>query len=174
MSKPKVFVIGASGNCGKSTLNALSKNFAEKLDIIAGVRKPENVSEYKSLRGVTVVRAEMGKREELVEILKGVEVLFIIVPARLETRAELIRVTGEAAKEAGVKHIISVSTAITVGPDKIIGKHFYDIERTLSTLGPGYTFLRLPYFMENLGYFKQSIEVSIGSSRLRVDCFKSR
>lgn len=161
MSKPKVFVIGASGNCGKSTLNALSKNYADKLEIVAGVRKPENVVEYKSLRGVTVVRAEMGKREELIEVLKGVQVLFIVVPARLESRAELIRVTGEAAKKAGVKHIISVSTAITVGPDKIIGKHFYDIENTLSNLGPGYTFLRLPYFMENLGYFKQSIEVSI-------------
>jgi uncharacterized protein YbjT (DUF2867 family) len=161
MSKARVFVIGASGNCGKPTVNALSKNYGEKLDIVAGARKPENVPEFKSLRGVTVVRAEMGKRDELVGIFnQDVDVLFIIVP-RSHARAEIACATAEAAKLASVKHIMTVSTGVAVGPDKIIGKQFHDIENAISNLGPDYTILRLPYFMENFGYFRETIQVSI-------------
>ncbi len=159
MSKPRVFVIGASGNSGKPTIYALSKNYGDKLDIVAGVRTPENVPEFKTLKGVTVVRAEMGKRDELVEIFKNVDVLFIIAPRSL-ARAEIARLTAEAAKEAGVKHLIAVSTGVAVGPDKIIGKQFHDIECMLASLGPNYTILRLPYFMENFGYFKETVQVS--------------
>ena len=168
MSKTKVFVIGASGNSGKPTIHALSKYYGEKLDIIAGVRKPENVPEFKALKGVTVVRAEMGKRDELVGIFKDVHVLFIIAPRSL-ARAEIARLTAEAAKEAGVKHILAVSTGVAVGPDKIIGKQFHDIECMLSNLGPDYTVLRLPYFMENFGYFKETVQVSTAEFQNHIE-----
>ena len=40
MAKPVVFVIGASGQIGTATVQALSTRFSDKLDIRAGVRNP--------------------------------------------------------------------------------------------------------------------------------------
>jgi uncharacterized protein YbjT (DUF2867 family) len=154
MSKSRVFVIGASGNVGKATINALARNYGEKLDIRAGVRNPEKVAEFTSLQGVTVVRAEMGKRDELIEIFKDVDVLFIVVPGAGD-RVELTRVTAEAAREAGVKHILCLGSPT---PNISIGKQMYDIEEIITNLGLNYTILRLPWFMDNYFAFKETIQ----------------
>ena len=157
MSKSRVFVIGASGNVGKATVTALSKNYGEKLDIRAGARNPDKVAEFQSLQGVTVVRAEMGKRDELIEIFKDLDVLFIVVPGS-DNRVELSRVTAEAAKEADVKHIISIGS--TPGPRLTIGQQMLDIDSTITSLGINYTILGLPWFMENYFMYKETVQKS--------------
>ena len=49
-----------------------------------------------------MVKAEMGKKDELIATLNGVDALFIVTPGTLE-RATLTIKTAEAAKAAGVK-----------------------------------------------------------------------
>ena len=158
MSKSRVFVIGASGNVGKATINALARNYGEKLEIRAGVRNPEKVAEFTSLRGVTVVRAEMGKRDELIGIFKDVGVLFIVVAGSAD-RVELTRVTAEAAREAGVKHILCLGAPDSTY-DTIFGKQLHDIECIITNLCLHYTILRLPWFMENYFVYEESIKKS--------------
>ena len=156
MTKSVVFVLGASGMVGKATVNALSKNFGEKLDIRAGVRNPAKVPEFKSLQGVKVVQAEMSKRDELLEAFKDVDVLFIVAPSSLN-RLELITTAAEAAKDAGVKHFLTIGTPI---PTTRLGKQMMEIENIIINIGQSYTILQLPWFMDNYFAFKQGIKKS--------------
>ena len=161
MAKPVVFVIGASGNVGSATVQALSAKYADKVEIRAGVRNPEKAEKLKGLPGVTVVQAEMGAKQQLVGIFRGVDALYIVTPGT-ENRAELAISTAEAAKEAGVKFILVVSLLTAELTDTVFGKQFTEIEGKISKLGVPYTFLRLPTFVEN--YFAGKDQVVSQSS----------
>ena len=156
MSKPVVFVIGASGNVGAATVAALSSKYADKVEIRAGVRNPE--SALKGLSGVTLVAAEMGgDRDKLVSTLKGVDALFIVTPGT-KARAELSIATAEAARDAGVKFLLVVSVLTADLTDTIFGAQFTKLESTISGLGVTYAFLRLPLFIDNYWGFKDTIK----------------
>ena len=148
MSKPVIFVIGATGNIGSATVKSLSSRFSDKLEIRAGVRNPDKAEKLKGLKGVSVVQAEMGAKEDLVKTLKGVHVLFINTPTT-ENRAQLAIATAETAKTAGVKHIVVVSATVANDTNVVFGKQFNDIEVAISQLGVPYTHLRLSAFFEN-------------------------
>ena len=111
MSKPVVFVIGASGNVGSATIQALAAKYASRVEIRAGVRNPDKADKLKSIPNVSVVKAEMGTAE-LENTLKGVHSLFIVTPGVIN-RAALTIATAESAKKAGVNHqlIVSIPTA---------------------------------------------------------------
>ena len=76
----------------------------------------------------------------------------------VENRAELSIKTAEAAKEAGVKHLVVLSALTTEHTDTVFGKQFTEIEGAITKLGVPYTFLRLPLFVENYFGFKETIE----------------
>ena len=162
MSKPIVFVIGATGTMGSATVTTLAAKYTDKVEIRAGVRNPDKADKLKAIAGITIVKAEMGKRNQLVNTFKGVNALFIVTPFA-ENRAELAIVTARAAKEAGVKAIVVVSTPIAGLPDTVLGGQFNKIESEISKLGVPYTILRLTYFAENHYGFKDSI---IGQSSI--------
>ena len=150
MSKPVVFVIGASGNVGSATVTALSNKYLDKVDIKAGVRDPaaDRVANLKVLRGVTIVTAKMGgDKAQLAKCFSGVESLFIVTPTT-EDRAELAISTTEAAKEAGVKFVLLVSVLTADLTDTVFGAQFSKIETAVSQIGVSYCFIRLPLFVE--------------------------
>jgi len=157
MSKPTVFVIGASGNVGTATLKALSSKFRSTLKIKAGVRNPEKAQSLKDLPGVILVKATMGE-ESLVKTLAGVRILFIVSPTS-ENRVCLVNSTADYAKKARVTHLVVISTTAADLPEFTLGKHFYDIEKYISKLGVLYTFIRLPFFFENLFALKGFIAI---------------
>ena len=156
MAKPVVFVIGASGNIGQATIQALSSKYADKLEIRAGVRNPDKADKLK-LPGVTIVQAQMGDKDTLINTFKGVDALYIVTPAA-ENRVALTIHTAEAAKEAGVKFILVVSGQTATITDTIFGQQFNKIETTISQFGVPYSFLRLPTFVDNNWGFKDSIK----------------
>ena len=119
MAKPVVFVIGASGNVGSATVQVLSSKYADKVEIRAGVRNPDKADKLKSLPNVSVVQAEMGDKEKLTRTLKGVHTLYIVTPG-VENRAQLTIATAQAAKDAGVKHLLVVSVPTADLKDKTI------------------------------------------------------
>ena len=88
MSKPVVFVIGATGLIGTATINALAAKYTDKVEIRAGARNPDKADKLKAIAGITIVKAEMGKKDELVNTFKGVNALYIVTPPTLN-RAEL-------------------------------------------------------------------------------------
>lgn len=155
MSKPVVFVIGATGSIGTATLSSLSSKYQDIVEIRAGVRNPEKADTIKSLSGVTVVKACMGD-DALVDVLKGVNVLFIVTPGT-EKRAPLTIATAESAKKAGVKHIVLVSVPMAEVPNTILGSQLAEVEKKVSSLGVPFTFIRLPPFFSNYWVFKGTI-----------------
>ena len=156
MAKPVVFVIGASGNIGQATIQALSSKYADILEIRAGVRNPDKADKLK-LPGVTIVQAQMGDKDTLINTFKGVDALYIVTPGT-ENRAALTIHTAETAKEAGVKFILVVSLPTTGFTDTIFGRQFTEIETKVSQFGVPYSLLRLPFFVENNWGFKDSIK----------------
>ena len=155
MAKPVVFVIGATGLVGSATVQVLAEKYASQVEIRAGVRSPDKAEKLKALSSVSVVKAEMGSAE-LKHTLKGVDALYIVTPPT-ENRAQLVILSAEAAKEAGVKHLLIVSGSIT-NLDTIFGRQFTELEGTVKKLGVAYTFLRLPFFYENYFMFKEGIK----------------
>ena len=156
MAKPVVFVIGASGNIGQATIQALSSKYADKLEIRAGVRNPDKADKLK-LPGVTIVQAQMGDKDTLINTFKGVDALYIVTPGA-KNRVALTIPTAEAAKEAGVKFILVVSIPTVNHTDTIFGQQFNKIETKVSQLGVPYSFLRQPFFVDNNWGFKDSIK----------------
>ena len=157
MAKPVVFVIVASSKVGSATVQVLSSKYADKVEIRAGVRNPDKADKLKSLPNVSVVQAEMGDKEKLRETLKGVHALYIVTPGA-ENRAQPTIATAQAAKEAGVKHLVVVSVPLAELTDTILGRQFSEIETGVSQLGVPYTILRLPFFVDNYIELKDSIK----------------
>lgn len=160
MAKPVVFVIGATGNVGSATVQALSAKYADKVEIRAGVRNPdsEKAGKLKSIAGVSVVQAEMGAKDKLVATFAGVHSLFIVTPST-ENRAQLTVATAEAAKDASVKYVVVVSVSTAELTNTIFGRQFSEIEVKIKDLGlNSYTFLRLPLFVESYLAFKEPIK----------------
>ena len=155
MAKPIIFVIGASGNIGSATIQALSTKYADKLEIRAGVRNPDKADKIK-LPGVTIVQAEMGAKEKLKETLKGVDALFIVTAGGVENRVALALTTAEAAKEADVKFILVISAPSL--EDTIIGQQFANFERKVSSLGVNCAFIQLSFFVDNNWGLKDTIQ----------------
>ena len=155
-AKPVVFVIGASGTVGSATISALAARYSETVDIRAGTRDPDKVPDSIKAPGVTIVQATMGEKEQLVETFKGVDSLFIVTPGSSK-RAPLTIETAEAAKEAGVKFIMIVSTTYVVYPNTDGMKQFKEIEDKITQLQVPHCILRLSPFYENFWIYKENI-----------------
>ena len=156
MGKPVVLVIGASGNIGTATVAALAAKYADKVEIRAGVRNPDKADKLKAIDGVSVVQATMGDKERLRSILKEVSALYIVTPS-VENRVQLVTATAEVAKETGVKFLLVVSGVTANEINTIIGAQLSKIEAEVGKLDVPYAIVRLPFFVENLWGFKDSI-----------------
>ena len=157
MSKPVIFVIGATGSIGSATLQALSSKYAGKFDIRAGVRNPDKADKLRGLAGVTVVQATQGDKDNLVGVFKGVDALYIVAPG-VENRAELIIGTAEAAKAAGVKFLLVLSVPTADLTDTIFGRQLNETETAVTKLSIPHAFIRLPLFVDNYWAFKDPIQ----------------
>ena len=156
--KPKVFVIGASGKCGAATVASLSSKYRDTAEIYAGTRDLDKAGHLK-LPGVNLVRAEMGKKEELLELFKGIDSLFIVTPSySVEGQFDLCKVTADAAKEAGVKFILLASVVNAEVKDSALGSAYREIEDYLKETGVSYCSIRLPSFMEESAQYAHSIK----------------
>jgi uncharacterized protein YbjT (DUF2867 family) len=142
-SQSKIIVVGASGYIGKSTLAALVSRHAKGVSTTAGVRDPSKFE----MEGVTSVKADMGDKVALTKTLKGYDRAFLVIPGH-ENRIELGTNALEAAKEAGVKHVLLLSV-LTSETDSIFGRHFKPLEDKVKELGIDFTIVRLPLFVDN-------------------------
>ena len=140
-------VIGGTGNTGRAVVAALQKKGA---DFRCLVRDTAKATE--TLGGdVELVEADTGDPDSIEAGLAGCDKLFLLTghsPAMQEQQINTI----EAAKRAGVSHVVKLSGGDAVAtpdcPSKI-GQAHYHIEEALKASGLEWTILRPGLFMQN-------------------------
>mgnify|MGYP000267040279 CR=1 FL=1 len=143
-------VTGAGGQLGGQVLdNLLAKGFPAK-DIVALTRDPAKLATY-AAKGITVRPGDFDKPTELEASLKGVERLLIIPGSDLRPgiRTPQHQNAVKAAKAAGVKHVIYISTTGAHRGQDLFTSHL-ETEQAIYASGLAWTILRMGMYYDNL------------------------
>lgn len=139
-----IAITGATGQLGRIVIEKL-KEKVPAASIIALVRSPEKAADF----GVTVRAADYAAPETLLLGLSGVDTLLLISSNELGQRATQHRNVIDAAKKAGVKHIVYTSLLhADTSLLSLAGEHI-ETEATLKNSGVTYTILRNGWYTEN-------------------------
>jgi len=145
-NKPRVLVMGATGQVGGSVASLLARE--PQLEVVAAARNPAKASYL----GVPVVLLDLDKIETFAPALEGIDRLFMATGYTvdmLRQSKDLVNM----AKRAGVKQIVHLGAC---GDDDTRVAHYgwhQFIERYIEWSGVMFTHLRPEIFMQNLlGY----------------------
>jgi len=137
-----ILVTGATGTIGSSTVKALK---AKGASFKVGTRSPEKLKG----QGVEGVQFDWDKPETFGPALKGVEKVFVLTPIA-EKQVEYTQALVDAAKKAGVKHIVKLSVmGADSEPGIALGRMHRGAEKAIKDSGIAWTMLRPTFFMEN-------------------------
>lgn len=147
-----ILVTGATGKVGQEVVRRLS---ARNASVRALVRDPARSSHIR-LPGVEIVVGDLRQSETLAPALRGVDRVFLLSPPEPD-QVELQGNVIDAAKRAGVRHIVKVSVA--GGPDSgtQIGRWHWSTEKQIEASGMAFTFLRPNFYMQQLWTFAPTI-----------------
>lgn len=138
-----ILVTGASGNVGREIVKLLS---AGGFAVRAADRRVAH-QEAELMSSVEAVAFDFSKPETFAPALAGVERMFLMRPPAIANVRRFIFPAIDAAKQAGVQHIVFLSL-IGVEKNRIVPH--YKIEQYILASGLDYTFLRASFFMQNL------------------------
>jgi uncharacterized protein YbjT (DUF2867 family) len=142
MSFP-ILVIGALGNVGEEVVNELLKKGK-------AVRAADiDVEKIKAKFGsaVEAVHFDFSKQETYKNSFIGVEKMFLMRPPQISDVKRYMFPAIDAAKCAGVKHVIFLSL---IGIEKTKFVPHYKVEQYLKEVNLQTTLLRASFFMQNL------------------------
>lgn len=153
-----ILVTGATGTIGTQVVNELAK----KNDVVvrAGVRDPKKASGFAS--NVQAVAMDLEKPESLAAAMKGVDKVFLLTPFS-DRQVELGKRIVDAAKTAGVKHIVKLSAfGAEIEPGITLGRWHREVEKAIEASGIAWTFIRPNNFFENfVNYYPPDKEGAI-------------
>ena len=157
-----ILVTGATGKVGQEVVRQLA---AANVPVRALVRDPERASHIR-LPDVAIVAGDLGRPETLEPALRDVDRVFLLSspdPDQVRLQGNLV----DAARRAGVRHIVKVSVA--GGPDSgtRIGRWHWATEKQIEASGIAFTFLRPNFYMQQVLDFAPSIAAT-GSFSLPV------
>jgi uncharacterized protein YbjT (DUF2867 family) len=139
-----ILVTGGTGMVGGEILRLLSQ---AGISATALVRNPQKAPD---LSGVTWVYGDLAKPETLASAFAGSDTVFLVSSIGLDT-VELQHNAIEAAREAGVKHIVKLSAFGATDHSRApICLWHYQIEQEMKQSGIAWTILRPHHFMQNL------------------------
>lgn len=145
----RILITGASGHLGRLTLEALIK--AGQKNLVGTTRSPEKLNDL-AAKGVEIKAADFKNLASLDEAFKGASKLLLISTTDVGARIDDHKRAIDAAKRAGVKHIVYTSfpnpekSAAMVAPDHAA------TEQYIKQSGLKYTFLRNNLYAESLLY----------------------
>ena len=142
-----IFVTGATGTIGSATLKALTDK--PGVTVKAAVRK-DSFGKLPQAKNIAPVDFDWAKPQAFADALKGVDAAFLITPVA-EDSDTYAQAFIDAAKKAGVKHIVKLSSAgADAEPGIFLTRLHRKAERMLEASGLGHTHLRPAMFAENL------------------------
>lgn len=155
----KILITGATGGLGSKVINLLkNKTEVENLAVLVRDKNNELVNQYIN-DGVEVKIGDYANLESLVNAFKGIDVLYFVSGGDDDKRAKLHKNVVDAAKVAGVKHILYTSgvrkdESATAPLASLMDSHI-QTEKFIIESGITYTILR-----HNL--YAEVIEMMIG------------
>jgi len=142
----KILVTGGSGNIGKEVVKLLSEKGANFKALV----------NTREIEGVETVSANYGDLASIEKAMEGVSTLFMVLQnhPEMEKRGQNII---EAAKKAGIKHIVRSSGSLA---DKnsplLIRKLLGETDQVVMDSGIDYTITSPSFFMQNfINYFTE-------------------
>jgi NAD(P)H dehydrogenase (quinone) len=155
----KVLVTGATGGLGSKVINLLKdKTEVENLAVLVRDKKNELANQYIN-DGIEVRIGDYSNLESLVNAFIGIDVLYFVSGGDDDQRSKLHKNVVDAAKDAGVKHILYTSgvrkdESATAPLASLMDSHI-QTENFILDSGISYTILR-----HNL--YAEVIEMMIG------------
>ncbi|MGI9232163.1 MAG: SDR family oxidoreductase [Woeseiaceae bacterium] len=168
-----ILVSGVTGRVGQATAGALLRDGHAVRGLVRDSRRLED----KNLDGLEVATGDLAEASSLDGAMSGVSSA-LLVTANSERQLELEGNFVAAAKKAGVRHIVKISS-MEAGPSARapIPKIHYAVEELIRQSGMDWTMLQPNFFMQNLLMYAQSIAASdqfalpLGTARAAfVDC----
>lgn len=140
---PKIAVTGVTGNLGGMVSRLCKKNGIEVRNLARNVEKAEK------LGFSNVFKSSYDKSEDTVKSLEGIEVLFMVSGSENPNRVQQHKDFIDAAKVAGVSHIIYLSF-YNASKNSIftLGRDHYATEEYIKENGFKYTFLRDNFYVD--------------------------
>ncbi|MES2141041.1 MAG: SDR family oxidoreductase [Bacteroidota bacterium] len=139
-----ILITGATGHFGKATIDFLLKKGLAASQISALARTAEKAADLKT-KGINVKIGDYTDYASLTVAFKGVEKLFLISSSDLHNRVEQHTNAINAAKEAGVKHIIYTSfvrkNETATSPIAFLAQAHIETENIIKASGIPYTIL---------------------------------
>jgi len=139
-----ILVTGGTGMVGSEVVRLLSQQG------VAARALTRDPSKAKELPGIAWVAADLSKPETLASAFDGAQAIFLVSSIGEDTVA-LQHNAIEAARDAGVKHIVKLSAFGASDHSKApICLWHYQIEKEMQASGMDWTILRPHHFMQNL------------------------
>lgn len=149
----KVLVTGSTGALGKATIEFLLSRQSAK-DVVALARDPAKATELQSL-GVEVRQGDYFDKQSLEKAFQGIEKLLLVSTTAFTDRETQHFNVIDAAKSAGVQHIVYTSIQRKPGSDFIIPmvtESDKATEQAIIESGIKYTILRNGLYLDVLPY----------------------
>lgn len=163
--QPDILVIGALGNVGNEVVKFLLE---QGVPVRAADINPDKIKKRFS-KEVEPVWFDFNKPETFPSTFNGIRRMFLIRPPQISNIQKEMVPALEAAKAAGVQHIVFLSL---IGIEQNTVVPHYKVEHWLQNSNLDYTFLRCSFFMQNLNTIHRAeirdndeIYVPVGKAR---------
>lgn len=158
-------VTGAGGTVGSEVVKELQTAGAQ---FRAGYHSQAKADAARA-QGVDAVLIDYDRPETLDAALQGIEKLFLLSPSNAEQEKNVI----DAAKRAGVKHVVKLSVIDADTESYSFAKLHRAAEKAIEASGMAWTFLRPNGFMQNMhNYMSDTIRdhgafyASVGDAKI--------
>ena len=149
MTTPLILVTGATGTVGSEVVKQLVQGGHRVRALVRDPAKAQKLS-----TGIEIVQGDLSKPETLAAAFVGVDKAYVVLSATDPEFPELEGNAFNAAKKAGVKHIVKHSGGNFIAEDFFaktpFAKWHSESEKRLRALGVAWTILRPAFFDSNL------------------------
>lgn len=171
-----ILVTAATSKFGQAAVNFLLKNGVSASNISGMVRDMAKAEPLKA-KGISLVTGDYTDYNSLVKAFSGVDKMLFISSGDLSNRSEQHKNVVDAAKEAGVKHIVYTSFLSTneteTSPIAMVSESHKKTEAWLKESGLDYTIMKNTTYMDMLPIFIGEKAIETGTIYLPAGNGKS-